>query len=142
MPKKNSRQLRKLKNNNKLLTKMGYRRISNSSCTVARVDSSDWQNSIMEVNPTLLLGVDGGADHYRRNFSQDRIKLQPSVYKLIPGSQNDPVGFITEDWEDVCSKVVLLAPDEVVVKLGTNHTPEIDCTQNKGFLGWLLNLLK
>lgn len=142
MPKPTSRQIRKLKNNASLLTRMGYRRISNSSCTVARVDKPDWQKDILEINPAILLGHDGGANHYRRALSEDKIKLEDSVYKLVPGSDGDPVGFISESGQDICSKVVLLAPDEVVVKLEHPTSPTPEEPTKPSFINWLLNLLK
>lgn len=141
MPKPTARQLRKLRNNTALLVKMGYRRVSNSSCTVARVDKPDWQKDIFEINPAILLSGDGGADHYRRALSEDKIKLEDSVYKLIPGSNHDPVGFIDEDGNDVRSQVVLLAPDEVVVK---DYATECAAPESPkpSFIGWLLSFIR
>lgn len=141
MPKPTSRQLRKLKNNVSLLIKMGYRRVSNSSCTVARVDKPDWQKDIFEINPAILLSDDGGADHYRRAISEDKIKLEDAVYKMIPGSNHDPVGFIDEDGNDVRSKVVLLAPDEVVIKAENSTVAALPPTK-PSFIGWLLSFIR
>lgn len=143
MPKPTSRQLRKIKNNPTLLTQLGYRRISNSSCTVARVDKPDWQKEILAINPAILMGRDGGANYYRRNLSEDKIKLEDSVYKLIPGSDGDDTGFINDDGEDLRCEVALLAPDEIIIKnepctMGAN--PEEP--KKPSFINWLLNLLK
>lgn len=142
MPKPNSRQLRKLKNNPTLLTAMGYRRVSNSKCVVSRVDKPDWQKDILESNPAILMGFDGGANFYRRAFSEDKITLEESVYKLVPGSDGDPVGFINEDGEDIRCEVVLLAPDEIVVKSEPSTMAAPAEVKKPSFIGWLFNLLK
>lgn len=124
MPKPNSRTLRKIKNNPSLLLKLGYRRVSNSSCAIARVDRPDWQKAIYDINPLMLLSADGGADYFRRNLSEDCIKVDESVYRLIPGSNHDSTGFIDEHGDDVRSKVVLIAHDEIVVKASSvEETP-------------------
>ncbi|CAM0039870.1 hypothetical protein VPHK120G1_0058 [Vibrio phage K120 g1] len=142
MPKQNSRQLRKLKNNPTLLTQLGYRRVSNSTCTVARVDKPDWQKEILEINPAILLGHDGGANHYRRALSEDKIKLEDSVYKLVPGSDGDPVGFINENGEDLRCTIALLEPDEIIVKAVPCSIAAPVEPKKPSFITWLLSLLK
>ncbi len=142
MPKPTSRQIRKLKNNASLLTRMGYRRVSNSSCTVARVDKPDWQKDILAINPAILLGHDGGANHYRRALSEDKIKLEDSVYKLVPGSNHDPVGFINENGEDLRCTIALLEPDEIIVKAVPCSIAAPVEPKKPSFINWLLSLLK
>lgn len=75
----------------------GYRRISHKYLTVSRVDKRNWMETIKKENPYILLGLDQGADHYRRCFSEDKIVLPQEIFRQIPGSGHDPCGFIDPD---------------------------------------------
>lgn len=80
------------------LTKLGYRRISSKHKTVSRIDRKDWQQFLLDINPNLLLGQDGGASFYRRVYSKDTVEGIPDeIFKGIPGSDFDPVGFVRDD---------------------------------------------
>lgn len=143
MPKPNSRQLRKLRNDPALMADLGYRRVSNSQNVVARIDVPDWQKTMLLLEPMVLMTEDA-ADYYRRNVSDDRIKLDQSIYKQMPGSTGDTTGFIDEEGNDVKCQVVLLEHDERVVKVselqGTSvQEPAQKPTLSQKFRSWLAN---
>lgn len=70
----------------------GYRRVSNNNRIVSRIDRYDWKEYMAsECSPhdmrwVKAMGELSAADHYRRCFSKDTMKLDQEVYKLIPGS--------------------------------------------------------
>lgn len=97
------------------LTALGYRRISNSKGIVARVDSPTWQQTVLEVNPVLLLS-DQAEDFYRRNYSQDRLVVDQEVYKKIPGSTHNTTGYLDSNGRDIRMEVVLLREDQYVAE--------------------------
>lgn len=104
----------------RFLVSKGYRRVSNSYKTVARVDRPDWvQFMYAEVfkhrancvgqlldfyagrvlqgftTDSVLKEAQQAADHYRRCYSKDKIDDVPSeVFKLIPSSNWDETGYI------------------------------------------------
>ena len=127
MPKPDSKMLRKLKNNSVLLNKMGYRRISNSSTTVARVDRPDWQNVLIDHGLRLVADEMSAADHYRRCYSEDRVTLEPSVYKQVKGSCGDSTGYVDSNFVEHTQKVISLPSDETTVKVS-----ELDDLRAKG----------
>jgi phage terminase small subunit len=87
-------------------TSLGYRRISNRHCIVARIDRPDWLEHMAEQmhrSPAFFLIRGGRAvgkveagwfDHYRRCYSRDRITLTQNEYKKVPASGWDTTGFI------------------------------------------------
>lgn len=117
MPKPDSKMLRKLKNNPMLINKMGYRRISNSGCIVARVDRPDWQSIMIDLGVRVVVDDLSAADHYRRCYSEDRVTLEPSIYKQIKGSCGDSTGYVDSNFVEHRSKAILLSPDETTVKV-------------------------
>ena len=73
-----------------IMTARGYRRVSNRYRIIARVDRPDWIPLA-----TNMHGYFMGTDHYRRCLSQDCIEGVPDrIYKLIPASNHDDVGFV------------------------------------------------
>lgn len=85
------------------LMRMGYRRTSNSARMVSRIDRSDWKEYMAKKHSPWnieqgmewveALGV-GAPDYYRRVYGEDKVILNPSLYKLIKGSNHDPIGYI------------------------------------------------
>lgn len=117
MSKPNARQLRKLRNDPTLLNKLGYRRISNASRIVARVDRPDWQRVMADLGLHIAADELNAADHYRRCYSEDRITLESSVYKRVKGSCADAIGFVDENFVEHTAKVIILPPDETTIKV-------------------------
>jgi hypothetical protein len=87
------------------LTSAGYRRVSNKHRIVSRIDREDWLEHLarkMRQAPADFILKDGTGrvspawcDHYRRIYSKDTITVSSeAVFRLIPGSGFDPVGFI------------------------------------------------
>lgn len=116
MSKLNSRELRKIKSKPQALIAAGYRRVSNRSLTIARIDNPDWQEVLLASNPAILI-AGNAEDYYRRKLSEDRIKLNASVFKAIPSSTCDSTGYINAEGDDIRSRVVLLKHDEQVTKI-------------------------
>jgi hypothetical protein len=81
------------------LVRRGYRRTSNAYCMVSRIDRGDW----LEVMAKRLrckadeLDPKKWADFYRRVYSQDNLTVAPAVFRKIPTSNHDPVGFVNLD---------------------------------------------
>lgn len=101
----------------KALTEVGYRRVSNKYCMLARIDRPDWLDVlaahcgraradfyIMEQPDSSKLGTAPYAmsdevgsswkDFYRRVLSKDVITVSPEVSKLVPPSGWDSVEYI------------------------------------------------
>ena len=88
-----------------VLIAMGYRRVSNSYCRVSRIDREDWVEFLakeLRCAPADFIVRDGSGmissdwyDFYRRIYSNDNIILSKDDFKKVPGSNNDPVGYIT-----------------------------------------------
>lgn len=81
----------------------GYRRISNTHRIVARVDREDWRIFLARAQApwNLSEGSDwveclgnSAADYYRRCFSTDKKIIPTLVFKLIPSSNHDPIGYV------------------------------------------------
>ena len=90
------------------LASQGYRRTSNRHRMVSRIDREDWKEYMaLQHAPwdakrgttdgpdwVKCLGPAAAADFYRRVHSMDSLEgLDPAVFKLIPGSSNDPCGY-------------------------------------------------
>ena len=81
-----------------LLSKQGYRRISNSDRCISRVDRPDWREFMMMKGygfPFIKENEGQLADQYRRDYSDDHIcGVEKDVFQMIPSSGHDPIGFI------------------------------------------------
>jgi len=87
------------------LIKKGYRRTSVRSLGVSRVDREDWREHMAKehvpwdpegegMSWVTNMGR-GAADHYRRVYSNDRLKVSSKEeFRKIPGSGFDPTGFV------------------------------------------------
>lgn len=87
-------------------TARGYRRVSNTYRTVARIDRADWltvlavhlmrapADFIVRAGPDRGEVAPGWADHYRRCFSRDVITLPRKEFSKVPGSGWDPTGYV------------------------------------------------
>lgn len=89
------------------LVRLGYRRVSNSSRGISRVDRTDWREYMAAQHapgdPTGegKLWVDAlelahsAADFYRRVYSKDQlVGVAKNVFQEIPSSNFDDTGFV------------------------------------------------
>jgi hypothetical protein len=76
------------------LIQLGYRRVSNAYCEVARIDREDWLDFMAEEIRCCVADFynkDGSGvannwkDHYIRCFSNDVLCVGPSKIRQIPG---------------------------------------------------------
>jgi hypothetical protein len=91
----------------KLLSDMGYRRVSNKYCIVSRVDREDWKEYMAHrhapwdfdegMRLVNMIGNANAAGYYRRAISSDTLTVDNEVYKLMKSSNGDPTGFIEEE---------------------------------------------
>lgn len=91
----------------KMLTDMGYRKVSNRHLMVARIDHPDWVEHLankMRLAPADFVVRDGSGqisadwcDHYRRCYSEDEATVSNRVFRLMKSSGNDKCGFIPPD---------------------------------------------
>ena len=82
----------------------GYRRTSNKYRMVSRIDRPDWLVVLakeLRRSPAEFYApgepdpAETWCDYYRRCLSRDTLeRVDPDVFKLIPGSGWDPVGYI------------------------------------------------
>jgi hypothetical protein len=104
------------------LIKRGYRRTSSKYRVISRIDRCDWVDFLYDkvfshrspgirqavkafyegmpladfgfMEATVALEASRAADHYRRCYSQDKKEgIDPEVFRLIPGSGGDLVGY-------------------------------------------------
>ena len=77
------------------LTNMGYRKVSNAYCRVARVDRDDWLLVLAnQLNCCVadFYNVDGSGisqrwvDHYIRTHSEDILTVHPQIMRLMKGA--------------------------------------------------------
>lgn len=86
------------------LTALGYRRTSNKHRMVSRIDRPDWLEVLarsMRRSVAEFCDLDTGevspswCDHYRRVYSEDTMIVEdPEVFKLVPTSGHDSVGYV------------------------------------------------
>jgi len=74
------------------LIKYGYRKVSNKSRWIARVDRPDWEKFQRIQHP--FVRVELGADHYRRVWSTDIIIIPSDMVCGFPTSCHDTVGYV------------------------------------------------
>lgn len=76
------------------LINLGYRRVSNAYCLVAKIDREDWLEILagrMRCSVAHFYNRDGSGisndwkDHYIRVYSKDTHCVGPSRIRLIPG---------------------------------------------------------
>lgn len=84
------------------LTLRGYRRVSNRHRMVSRIDRPDWVEVLakkLHRSPAELYLPDGRispswCDFYRRVHSKDTLVVSQEVYRQIPSSGWDGVGYV------------------------------------------------
>lgn len=85
------------------LVAMGYRRVSNAYCHVARIDRPDWLNVL--ANTLHRLPAEFYApgepyprgmwcDHYRRGYSKDVLTVSREMIGKIPSSNFDDISYV------------------------------------------------
>lgn len=91
------------------LKAMGYRRTSNRYRTISRIDRVDWLDILPDNIAYSHARMPGPAnDYYRRVYSKDKLEVSEEVFKGIPGSGHDPVGYVPKEGDVVPEETVAI----------------------------------